>query len=214
MSYAPDYPVRDVFAAILGFIMLEAAFLSTPAIYGPLVGLIAGTWWLALIAFIAVSWIADKWAQTGTSPGVQYAGLALYTLAEAVIFVPLLFFASQRGENLIPTAGILTMFIFGGLTVIVLTTRQDFSFLRNILWLGTLAALGLIVASALAGFSLGIIFIVAMIVLMSGYILYDTSQILHHYRTDQHVAAALALFASVAMLFWYVVQLLMRLNDE
>ena len=71
-----------------------------------------------------------------------------------------------------------------------------------------------IVASALAGFSLGIVFIVAMVVLMSGYILYDTSQILHHYRTDQHVAAALALFASVAMLFWYVVQLLMRLNDD
>jgi FtsH-binding integral membrane protein len=48
-----------------------------------------------------------------------------------------------------------------------------------------------------------------MIVLASGYILYDTSNVLHRYRTDQHVAAALALFASVAILFWYVLRLFM-----
>jgi FtsH-binding integral membrane protein len=53
-----------------------------------------------------------------------------------------------------------------------------------------------------------------MIGLMSGYILYDTSNVMHHYRTDQHVAASLALFASVATLFWYVIRLLMSLSDD
>jgi len=53
-----------------------------------------------------------------------------------------------------------------------------------------------------------------MIALACGYILYDTSNILHHYRTDQHVAAALALFASVAVLFWYVIRLLIALSGR
>ena len=48
----------------------------------------------------------------------------------------------------------------------------------------------------------------------AGYILYDTSNVLHHYRTDQHVAASLALFASLATLFWYMIRLLMILNDD
>ena len=54
----------------------------------------------------------------------------------------------------------------------------------------------------------------AMVVLASGYILYDTSNILHHYRTNQHVAAALALFASVALLFWYVIRILIALSGR
>jgi FtsH-binding integral membrane protein len=53
-----------------------------------------------------------------------------------------------------------------------------------------------------------------MVVLASGYILYHTSNVLHHYGTEQYVAAALALFASVALLFWYVLQLFMSLQQD
>ena len=60
----------------------------------------------------------------------------------------------------------------------------------------------------------GIFFVVAMIALMSGYILYFTSNVLHHYHTSQHVAASLALFSSIATLFWYVLQLLMMLSGD
>jgi hypothetical protein len=77
------------------------------------------------------------------------------------------------------------------------------------LGLVAIAALALIVISVLFGMNLGVWFVWAMIVLASGYILYDTSNVLHRYRTDQHVAAALALFASVALLFWYVIQIFM-----
>ena len=49
----------------------------------------------------------------------------------------------------------------------------------------------------------------AMIALACGYILYDTSNVLHNYRTDQYVAAALALFAAVMLLFWYVLRILL-----
>ena len=234
MSYAEEYYPRDgfvidaaadaraafirrtylhLFGAIAAFIALEAALLTSP-VADNLVALIGGNWWMALLAFMAVSWVAERWAHSDTSQGMQYLGLAVYTAAEAIIFVPLLWIAQLYDANLIPTAGILTFLIFGGLTVFVMSTGKDFSFMRNFLYLAGLAAMALIVASAFGLFSLGLIFTVAMILLMCGYILYHTSNVLHHYHTDQHVAASLALFASVATLFWYVLQLLMRMSDD
>jgi FtsH-binding integral membrane protein len=74
---------------------------------------------------------------------------------------------------------------------------------------GFFAATGLIVCAILFNFALGPIFIYAMIALACASILYNTSEILHNYRTTQYVAAALGLFASVILLFWYVLQLFM-----
>lgn len=204
-----------LFAAILAFIGLEMVFLTVEPIRNGIIQLVAGNWWIALIGFMAVSWLARWWASSGASPVVQYAGLTLYTVAEAVIFVPLLFFASHfGGPTLIPTAGFLTLLIFGGLTVTVFVTGADFSFLRGALVIASLLAVGAVFANVFFGFGLGIWFSAAMVGLMSGYILYDTSNVLHHYRTDQHVAASLALFASVATLFWYVIRLLMSISDD
>ncbi|MBW3540902.1 MAG: Bax inhibitor-1 family protein [Planctomycetes bacterium] len=203
-----------VFGAIVAFIGLEAIVFNVEAIKMPIVTAIGNNWWMALVGFMIVTWLADRWAHSGASESVQYLGLGLYVLAEAIIFVPLLFMAQLHGPDIIPAAAGLTMFIFGGLTMIVMITKQDFSFLRGILWLCSIAALGLILASWLFGFTLGIVFVVAMIVLMCGFILYYTSNVLHHYRTDQHVAAALALFGAIATLFWYVLRLMMYLSEE
>jgi FtsH-binding integral membrane protein len=236
MSYARQLYANDLFAAdaaideriafirrtylhlggaLLAFVGLEVVFLNTPPITQWMLGVASHAWWLVLLAFIAVSWVAERWAHSDASPSMQYAGLALFTVAEAIIFVPLLFIAQEfGGPHVIPAAGILTATIFGGLTLAVMITRQDFSFLRNILWIGTLAALGLIVASLFIGFSLGTIFVGFMIAMAAGWILYDTSNVLHHYRTDQHVGAALALFSSFALLLWYIVQLLMSFSGD
>jgi uncharacterized protein len=207
-----------LFAAILAFVGLLTVFFTVEPIKNALVQLVIGSPWAFLgvfVAFLVVSFLADRWAQSDMSKPVQYLGLSLYTLAEAVIFVPLIWIAQQvGGDQIVPTAGFLTLLIFGGLTLAVFVTKQDFSFLRTALVVCSLGALGLILASAIFGFSLGIVFTVAMIVLMSGFILYDTSNVLHHYRTDQHVAASLALFASIATLFWYVIRLLMYLNSD
>ena len=195
--------------AIAAFIALEAVLLNMPGIEN-LVGLMVGTrygWLVVLGLFMAVSWIADGWARSAISPITQYWGLGLYVVAEAVIFVPLLFIAQRVDTNIIPLAGITTLVLFGVLTAIVMVTRKDFSFLRTVLLFGGVAALGLIVISIFFSFALGPIFTYAMIALACGYILYDTSNVLHHYRIGQHVAAALALFASVALLFWYILRL-------
>jgi uncharacterized protein len=203
-----------LFGAIIAFMGLEAVFLTVEPIRNNLLQIVGDNWWMALIGFMVVSWVARWWASSGANPVLQYAGLGLYTVAEAVIFVPLLFFASTFGETLIPTAAFLTLLIFGGLTATVFVTGADFSFLRGALVVGSLLAVGAIVANVFFGFGLGVWFSAAMIGLMSGYILYDTSNVLHHYRTDQYVAASLALFASVATLFWYVIRLFMSLSDD
>lgn len=199
--------------AVFAFVALEAVLFVTgiaQAIATTVLGAGGMAWLLVLGAFIAVSYVADKWARNGASLGKQYAGLGLYIVAEALIFVPLLFMAVYYGgEGVIGTAAITTLVLFGGLTGVVFITRKDFSFLRGILMLGGFAALGLILVSALVGFSLGTFFAWAMIALAAGYVLYNTSNVLHHYRTDQHVSAALSLFATVALMFYYVLTLLM-----
>lgn len=201
--------------AIGAFVALEAVLLNLPGV-GDVIHQVLGArfGWIAVLAgFMLVSYIANRWALTATNPAMQYAGLGLYVVAEAVIFVPLLWIADNYYPGVIMSAAIATLSLFGLLTVVVFVTRKDFSFLRSILMFGGLAALGFIIMATVFQFALGPIFTYAMIAFACGYILYDTSNILHHYRIGQHVAASLALFASVALLFWYIVQLFMSRRD-
>jgi len=159
---------------------------------------------------MGVSWIADKWARSDASPAMQYLGLGLYTVAQAVIFLPLMLIAAHRSSpDVIPMAGIITGLLFVGLTATVFLTRQDFSFMRGILTVGGFVALGVIACSLIFGFNLGLIFSAVMVLFAAGSILYTTSNVLLHYRTDQHVAASLALFSGVMLLLWYVLRILM-----
>jgi len=163
---------------------------------------------------MVVSYFANNWAHSGASRQKQYAGLAVYVVAEALLFVPLLFIANEYFPGVIQSAGLVTLIVFGGLTIACFLTRTDFSFLRWSLVAGGFVALALIVASIALGFSLGIWFSVGMVVLACGSILYNTSNVLHHYNTQQYVAASLALFASVALLLWYVIQIFMHLDSD
>jgi len=152
---------------------------------------------------------ADKMAMNSHDTGKQYFGLGLYVLAEAIIFLPILAFATStiNGPNILWQAGIATMALFGGLTIVVFNTGKDFSFLRSGLMIGGFIAIGLIIAGVIFGFDLGLWFSVGMVVLAAGSILYQTSNMIHKYSTDQHVAAALGLFASLMLLFWYILQI-------
>lgn len=202
--------------AVLAFALVEYLLLQWDGAERLAVTMVSGwSWLLVLGAFMVVSWIAESWARSTTSLGVQYAGLTLYVLAEAVIFLPLMLVATRyAGDSVLPSAALVTGFLFLGLTLIAFFSGADFSFLRGFLVVGGLVALGIIVASIAIGFSLGLIFSGAMVVFASAAILYQTSQVALHYRTDQHVAAALGLFASVALLFWYVLQIFLSLGDD
>jgi FtsH-binding integral membrane protein len=199
--------------AIALFAAIEVVLLNLPGIDGLVHAMFASqlSWLVVLGLFMVVSYIANSWAVSATSPATQYMGLGLYVVAQAVIFVPLLYIARAYDQvndtGIITSAAVSTLLLFGGMTVVVFITRKDFSFLRGILMFGTFAALGFVVLAMIFHYPVGGIFTYAMIALVCGYILYDTSNVLHHYRIGQHVAASLALFSSVALLFWYVLQL-------
>lgn len=172
--------------------------------------------------FVLVGWLANKWAYSNTSITMQYAGLGIYVFAQSIITAPLLYVA-QSGEieliqgyqmGVIPAAGIATLLIFGALTAYTWFTRADFSFLGAGLSIASFGIMALIVVSMVFGFHLGIFFSIAMVVFAALYILYDTSNVIHRYPADKHVAASLALFASVALLFWYVLQIFMSLSSR
>ncbi len=175
-------------------------------------------WLMLMFAFMGVGWLAERMAQSNTSRGVQYAGLSLFVVAEALLLQPLLWVALLKSGTqadffkLITSAGLITMAIFVGLTLTVFITKKDFSFMRGALMIGSFAAIGVVIASLIFGFQLGALFAGVMILLMAGYILYQTSTIAEHFPPTHHVAAALMLFSTIATLFWYVLRLLMELR--
>jgi FtsH-binding integral membrane protein len=203
--------------AILAFAAIEAFIFNVApeAVQQTILNTMLGSqfsWLFVLGGFMLVSWIATRWAQSDSSVGLQYVGLALYVVAQAVLFVPLLYVAQHftgPEDHVIAKAGIMTLAMFGGLTLAVFVSGKDFSFLRTYLVVGSVLALGFVVASIVFNFGgmLGLIFCFAMVALASGYIIFQTSNVIHRFRTDQHVAAALALFAAVALLFWYILQI-------
>ena len=203
-------------AAIFAFVGVTYLFVNSEMGQKFTLWAFSGRWnWLMVLGlFMVVGFITDKLARSDTSPALQYLGLGLGVIAEGVIITPLLFVAVHYSKDpyIIHKAGVITLTIFAGLTATVFITKKDFSFLRGILMVGSFAALGIIIASMAFGFHLGTIFAVAMIVLMAGYILYQTSLLMAYFRPTQHVAASLMLFSTIATLFWYVLQLLMSLQ--
>ncbi|MGF1483111.1 MAG: Bax inhibitor-1 family protein [Opitutales bacterium] len=203
--------------ALLAFAALEAVLLQLPISYrfAEMV-LSSGFAWLALLGGVMlVGVIARGFAARAESKTLQYAGLGLYVVGQAIIFVPILLLAQiQAGDNsLIYQAAAITGTLFVGLTGVVFITRTDFSFMRSILMVGGFVALGIIACGLLFGFSMGTWFSGAMILLAAGFILYDTSNVLHHYHPEQYVGASLELFASITLLLWYVLRLVMSSDD-
>lgn len=195
--------------AILAFAALES-FLLSQAWARSLAISMVGSWWLVMIAFIAVSWVADWWARSEASPALQYVGLGAFVVAEAVIFLPLLMVAQARSDAyLIPSAGIMTLLLLAGITATAFITKKDFSFLRGALVVGWFVAIGVMICGWIFGFQLGLWFSAAMILFAGGSLLYTTSNLIHQYRTNQHVAASLALFSGIMLMFWYILRLLM-----
>lgn len=198
---------NHLFGAIVLFALIEIALFKTGLALTIAQGLMGTSWLLVLGGFVLVSWGASHVAHRAESKAAQYAALLGFVVMEAIIFVPLLMIAEVTASGAIQSAGLVTILGFAALTGIVFWTRKDFSFLGGLLKWGGIAALLLIVAGAIFGFTLGLFFSVAMVAFAGAAILYDTSRVLHDFPEDRHVAASLELFASVAMLFWYVLRI-------
>ena len=219
MAMDTDATARGIFlmrvyghlmAAIAAFILIEVWLFKAGYAVPMAEKMMSVNWMLILGGFMVSGWLARGLASRAGGKGVQYLGLGLYVAAQAVIFVPMLVIAEYYTQGgVIRSAAILTALAFTGLTLIVFQTRKDFSFLGGMLRWGGVLALVAIAGAVFFGWQLGTWFSLAMIALAGGAILYDTSNILRYWPNDRYVGAALELFASVALMFWYILRLLM-----
>ncbi len=198
--------------AILAFILVETILLifTPPAVIEFMLG--GRLTWLAIIG---IFWLASMLANgfvMSESRNVQYAGLGLYVLIEALIFLPMMYIVVglANSADVLLQAGLFTLFLFAGLTYLGFTSSTDFSFMKSILVLGGFISIGLIVCGALFGFELGLWFSLAMVLLAGGSILYNTQNMKEVYHTEQYVGAALQLFASIMLMYWYILRILLR----
>ena len=202
--------------AIAAFAFLETLLIKS-GVAESFIQLLSGSkwsWMIVLGLFMVVSVVADKWARTAISPEKQYMGLGLFVVAEAVVFMPLIYMALRIAPDMLTYAALLTTVLVGGITFTAFTTKKNFSFLGKYLAFGGIIAMGIIFGGIIFGYTLGLFFMGAMIVFAAASVLYSTSNIIHEYHTEQHVAAALGLFSSVGLLFWYILQFLMTLSGE
>jgi FtsH-binding integral membrane protein len=200
------------YAHVVGAILAFAAvsvYLFTSGISAAIAAPMLNNWFLVLGAFILASWGATHVAHRIESKNAQYAAFAAFIVVEALIFAPMLYIAYMMEPGIIDSAAGVTILGSVGLIGVAMITRKDFSFLRGMLvWIGILALVA-IAGALLFGFELGTWFSVAMIGFAGAAVLYDTSNIMHHYPQDRYVAASMQLFASIAMMFWYILRLFM-----
>ena len=194
---------------ILGFVLIEMGLFSSGLAGSVARYMFALPWMLILGAFMVTGWLATRTAQSSASIGMQYFSYAVYVVAEALIFVPLLYIANAKAPGTIDSAALVTFMGAGGLMFVAHRTKKDFSFLRAALMWGGILALVAIAGGLIFGFQLGTWFSVAMIGFAGAAVLYDTSNIIHQYPEDRYVSAAMQLFASIALMFWYVLRFAM-----
>jgi len=196
-------------AAIAAFVLIEVALFQSGMAQGIAKALLGVNWLLVLGGFMALAWVGRSFAYKAGSVGSQYLGLGIYVVGQAIIFVPLLFMADYYAPGAISSAALITLIGFTLLTMVALSMRNDFSFLGGILrWAGVVALLA-IVGGVIFGFELGTWFSVGMVAIAGAAVLYDTQKILVSFPDDRYVGASLELFASIALMFWYVLRLLM-----
>ncbi|MCX7551012.1 Bax inhibitor-1 family protein [Xanthomarina sp. F2636L] len=202
-----------VAGGVLVFILFEYLLLQSETIVNFALSMTEGYRWLIMLGgFMFITNYAEKMTMKSQDKNKQYLAFGLYILAEAFIFVPLIYIAAyymDSGPEILNQAAIVTLALFTGLSAVVFVTKKDFSFLRTGLTIGFFIAIGLIIAGTLFGFNLGLWFSVGMCLLAGGSILYQTSNLVNKYSTEDYIPAALGLFASLMLLFWYVLSIFM-----
>ena len=202
-----------VAGGVLVFILFEYLLLQSETIVDFMLSMTEGYKWLLMHGgFMFATNYAEGMALKTTDKNKQYLAYGIYIFFEALIFVPMIYIAAyymESGPEILNQAAIVTLALFTGLSAAVLMTKTDFSFLKTGLTIGFFIAIGLIIAGTIFGFNLGLWFSVAMCLLAGGSILYQTSNLVNKYGVEDYIPAALGLFASLMLLFWYILRIFM-----
>ncbi|MHB8914812.1 MAG: Bax inhibitor-1/YccA family protein [Thiobacillus sp.] len=161
---------------------------------------------LVLVGYFGLLFLTTKFRNSGLGIAFVFAltGFMGYTLGPILN----MYLALPNGSQVVMMAMGGTAAIFLGLSAYVMTTRKDFSFMGGFLTVGILVAflagLGAIFFQ-MPGLSLAVS--AMFVLLMSGLILYETSNIIHGGETN-YVMATVTLYVTIFNLFTSLLQLL------
>jgi FtsH-binding integral membrane protein len=212
-----DTPVRMAFLrkvyslfslAILTFFGTMAWGVNQPWV----MDLFGSIGFIGFIAFFAGIFFLAR--VTASKFPLNLIGLAAFAVGYGLFMSPFVgMVLHQNGPGVILQAFMLTVAVFGSLTAYVFITKKDFSWMRGALWMAFALMFGLVILS-MFGIGGGLVsgwgYSAAMVVLMGGFALYDTSMILHRYPANMAASAALAIFMDFILMFVYILSLLSR----
>ena len=206
-----------LFLGVLGFAVTLWAAANVPLVNGwamSMAELIYGNrygWLIYMGIFIGGSMAVHSVAEVRPLGAFAFAG---WVVLMALLIAPIVLWINEaQGTAIINQASALTAIVFGGLTVFVLYTGKDFSWLRGILFMAFIGVAVTSLLGMLMGFSLRLWFSALIVMLMAGYILYDTSVILHRLPTSMPMTGAILLFTDVVLLFKHILMLLSSNRD-
>lgn len=164
-----------------------------------------------MLAWIGLAYAARALRHKPTVNVIVYGAYALFTgLAISSIILVAMMFAEALGKSsmtYIYQAFGITVGIFGGLTLYVMTTKRDFSRMRSFLFAGLIGLLVAIILNIFIGGTVfGLVISVFGVLLFSGFVIYNTQRILKSYPSREYMAASLELFLDFVMLFVYVLR--------
>ena len=199
--------VRKVYALFFAATMFAVGGVALGLSVESLMFAVAEHYWISF--FLLIGGVMGAQAVRHV-PGLNLAALFGFTTLTGVIISPAIFIYSRTNPASLWQAGLLTVGIFGGLTAYVFVSKKDFSFMRGmlttgliVLFLAVVLNLFLVGSSAL---SFGIA--AAALLLFSGFVLYDTSNIIRRYPTNEYVAGALDLYLDAFNIFMALLRLL------
>lgn len=162
---------------------------------------------LTLVGYFGLLFLTTKFRNSGLGIVFVFALTGFMGLTLGPI-ISLYLTAVPNGDQLVMTALGGTGVIFLGLSGYALTSRKDFSFMGGMLFAGILVAFLLGIGAAIFSVPALSLAVSAMFVLlMSGLILYQTSQIIHGGETN-YIMATVTLYVSIYNLFLSLLQLL------
>ena len=201
--------LQKTYSLLLAGILVFAGTLWMAGIPGPVYDMAKALFginqWIYLIVFIGGAMAVHAMAETRIGIVVFFAFAFFWGLLSA----PLILTVAASQPQVISQAALITAMIFTGLTAYVFKSGKDFGFMGGFLWAGMFGMLGVAIAGLLFGFNVGIWYSWFGAALFSGFILYDTSNILNRYPTTAHVSAALTLFVDVVILFKHLIMIFM-----
>jgi FtsH-binding integral membrane protein len=177
-----------------------------------------GGGWTGMLVYLIGAFVLLR--VTSKSFPLNIIGLGLFAVFMGLFTAPMvdIYLGLEGGVGIVLQAFVLTLTVFGALTAYVLTTKKDFSFMRGALAIGLGLAFGLAIFAMFgASFAVSIVsgtgWSIAMVLLFGGYMLYDTSNILHRYPANMAATAAAMLFYDFVIMFIHMLRLVAASRD-